>query len=735
MLPHYDRRRDLVSPDRLRRFFGSRSIAVVGASSTSSWGANLVHNLELGGGVKRLAFVHPKYPELFGRRTVPSLDDLSEPADLVYIMVGPARVPQILREAAAAGIENAVVLAAGYGETGDEGRERQRALAELGVELGVSVMGPNTIGFINAAAGIAPWAAVASDRPPLAGPVGAVFESGSMARATSEFAQAHGIGSTLWASVGNSAIVTSLDIVDYLVEDEATRSVALFLETVREPARLLEIGRKALGAGKPIVAFKAGRSEQGKRSALAHTGALATNDAVVDGALREAGIVRVESIEELVSTAGLLAYSRRLPRGRRMGVVTSSGGGCNIIADLAEANAIPLPAWQQETVGALREKLPDFASVLNPLDTTGFGHARARPRPTKAEDDLMEIAVTDPGIDFLYSMMTPLPAERPDDPTFIESRMKIIGEIAQAAPVPIILSSNTCMDLAPYPARLLAENGLYLLPGADLALSSIAHMLRWADRRDEILSRPPAPPAGEKRPSGAHDAAGREVLPTAAGTWAETRGRELLAQFGVPLVPATLAASADAAAAAAAAIGGPCALKVCSADLPHKSDVGGVLLGVAGPEAAAAAYRQVVQSARQAAPDAAIDGVLVSPMRPDGPELLVGVTVDDTFGPVLTVGLGGIWVELLADVSVRPLPVDASVVRSMLRELKGYPLLTGARGRPPADPDATADAVVRIAAAAASLGERLDSLEVNPLRITAGGPEALDVLVTTRGRR
>jgi acyl-CoA synthetase (NDP forming) len=725
VLPDYGRRKELVSPDRLRRFFGSRSIAVVGASSTSSWGANLVHSLELGGGVKRLAFVHPRYPELFGHRTIPALKDLPEPADLAYIMVGPSRVAEILREAAAAGIQNAVVLAAGYGETGDEGRERQRELAELAVELGISILGPNTIGFINATAGIAPWAAVASGPAPLAGPVGAVFESGSMARATSEFAQAHGVGTTLWASVGNSAIVTSLDIVDYLIEDEATRSVALFLETVREPDRLLHVGRKALEAGKPIIAFKAGRSEQGKKSAQAHTGALATDDAVVDGALRQAGIVRVDSIEELVSTAGLLGYSRRLPRGRRMGVVTSSGGGCNIIADLAEANSIALPAWQADTVSALREKLPDFATVLNPLDTTGFGHARARPRPTKAEDDLMEIAVGDPGIDFMYSMMTPLPAERPADPSFIESRMKIIGEIADSSPVPVILSSNTCMNLEPYPARLVAENGLYLLPGADLALSSIGHMLRWVDLCDEFLARPPVPSV----PSGVY------LGETGTGSWAEARGRELLSAFGVPVVPATLVTSEKEASAAADALGGPCVLKVCSADIPHKSDVGGVILGVTGPEAAAAAYRRILEAADQAVPEAGIDGVLVSPMRPDGPELLVGVTADPTFGPVLTVGLGGIWVEILGDVSLRPLPVDDFVVRSMLSELKGHALLTGARGRAGVDIDATANAIVRIAQAAASLGERLDSLEVNPLRVTAAGPEALDVLVTTRAER
>jgi acyl-CoA synthetase (NDP forming) len=403
-----------------------------------------------------------------------------------------------------------------------------------------------------------------------------------------------------------------------------------------------------------------------------------------------------------------------------MGVVTSSGGGCNIIADLADVNAIDLPAWEQSTVDALREKLPDFASVLNPLDTTGFGHARARPRPTKAEDDLMEIAVNDSGIDFMYNMMTPLPAERPEDATFIESRMKIIGDIVRNSQVPIILSSNTCLDLAPYTQQLLASNDLFLLPGAHLAMSSIGHMLRWQDLRARIVDAP-APPSSPPLYGPAE---------SIGSAWSEASGRDLLLAAGVPVVPAVLAASEAEAAAAAADIGGPCALKICSPDIAHKSDVGGVVLGITDPQAAGAAYRRILAAVEAAAPDAVVEGVLVSPMRPDGIELLVGITVDPNFGPVLAVGLGGIWVETLKDVSLRMLPVGESTVRSMLQDLRGSALLTGARGRPTVDLDETAKVIVRIAQAALSLGERLESLEVNPLRLTVAGPEALDVLVT-----
>ncbi|WP_432825801.1 acetate--CoA ligase family protein [Dactylosporangium sp. CA-092794] len=715
----YAARRPVVEPARLRRFFGIRSIAIVGASPSSSWARNLLNAIELGGGVKDVRFVHPKYAEIFGRPTVATLRDLAEPVDMAYIMVGPNRVDPILEDVAAAGIKNAVVLASGYGETGAEGRDRQRRLAERAVELDLTVMGPNTIGFINAVDGVAPWA-VATQSAPMPGPVGAVFESGSMARATYQFAQAHGVGSTLWASVGNSAVLTSLDVLDYLIEDDSTRAIALFLETVREPDRLFELGAKALRAGKPIVVYKAGRSEAGMRSAMAHTGAMATDDAVVDAAFRQAGMVRVESVEELVATAGVFGYSPRLPEGRRMGVVTSSGGGCNIIADLASLNGLALPAWQEDTRSKLAAHLPAFASVLNPLDTTGFGHARARPRPTKAEDDLMEIAVDDAGIDFMFSMMTPLPDERPEDPTFIESRMNIIGGIVAAAPVPVFLSSNTCLDVSPYAQSLLSANSLFLLPGVDLAVTSLGHVVRWAEQRSSLLVSP------TEEPSGAVVAAG-----PAARTWAEDEGRALLEAAGVPIVPARLVRSAAEAADAALQLGGPVAMKICSRAIAHKSDVGGVVLGVEGAEAAVTTYDSIMATVARNVPGADLRGVLVSPMREPGPELLVGITVDRTFGPVLAVGLGGVWVEVLKDTTLRVLPVSVHEVRQMIEELKGAELLRGARGSRPADLDALSGVIVAISRAALSVGPDLDTLEVNPLRISGSRVEALDVLVTT----
>lgn len=719
-----DDRARLSGVERLRGLFTPASIAVVGASETSSWARNLLHSLSLVPGTTTVVPVNPKHATQFGLPAVPSLRALAAPVDLAFILVGADKVESVLVDAAAAGIRHAIVLAGGFGEAGETGASRQADLVRVATELDITVLGPNTIGFLNPRQGFAPWA-VATAAPPLVGSLGAVFESGSMARATYQFAQAHGVGSSLWVSVGNGAVVDAIDVLDYLIEDEGTRAIAVFLETIKDAARFQRAARAALAAGKPIVAFKAGRSEQGRRSAAAHTGALATDDAVVDAAFTQYGVIRVGGLEELVATAGLFASARRLPAGPRMGVVTSSGGGCNVIADLAEVEGLALPSWTTDTVEALQQEMPAGAWLQNPLDTTGFGHARARHRPTKAEDDLLEIARTDTNMDFLYTMMTPLPAREPTDEQVradLEERLRIVGGIVRESPVPVFLSSNTCLDVADYPRRLLAEQELYLLPGADLAMKALGHLGRWPARRDRAM-----------RAAGTAAEVAEPWTPGPVGTWAEDEGRALLSAHGVGLVPAVLALTDDEAVTAQRDFGGPVALKICSRAIAHKSDVGGVALDVAGEDEVRAVHARIRASVTARCPAADQRGVLVSPMRPPGVDLLVGVTRDPTFGPVLTVAAGGIWVEVLGDSALRVLPVTPAEVRDMLDGLRAAPLLHGGRGTDAVDLDALCEAIVAISAAALALGDRLEALEVNPLRVSGSMVEALDVLVSTHG--
>jgi acetate---CoA ligase (ADP-forming) len=707
-------RRRLATPERLREFFRPRSVALVGASDSSGWGRFIVDSLGTAGFTGPLRMVHPTRPTAFDLPTVPSLRALDEPVDLAYVLAPTRAVEGVLEDAAACGIHNAIVLASGYGDGGGEqGRALERRLVERAVALDITLLGPNCLGFVNAANSVAPFGL--GIVPPLRrGPVGIVLQSGALTSNVLAFARAHQVGISLLTSMGNEAVITTADVVEHLIADDDCRVIGLFLESVRDAPRFTALAAAALAAGKPIVALKVGRTEAGQRTALAHTGAVAGDDAVVDAAFRQYGVIRVGSLEELLVTAGLFA-SGQVPRGRRMGVVTASGGACDIIADRSTDEGIAIPEYAPATTERLRTVLPPFAAAQNPLDVTGIVLAERGSAQAGLGDVALDAVVDDPGVDFVFNMAA-LPAAQPPDPSVIERRVAAIAATRDRSPVPIVNFTATCTDLSPYAQSLLDAHGLHALGGIEFGLKAVGHALRWHETRQQ------PPPLRT-----ATTATAPTGLPT--GPWSEARGRDLLAAAGVPLVPAELAADANAAVAAAERFGGPVALKVCSADITHKSDVGGVALGVSGADEVRAAFARVLAAGR--AVTSALDGVLVSPMRPPAAELFVGVTVDPSFGPVLAVGLGGVFIEVLHDVALRLLPVDAAQVRRMLGELRGAAVLDGARGTRPADLDRVAEVVTRVADAAAGLGPALQTLEINPLRVDGGDVEALDVLVVT----
>lgn len=708
-------RRRLATPDRLREFFQPRSIALVGASDSSGWARFVVDSLRTAGFTGALHPVHPTRPRAFDLPTAPNLRALDEPVDLAYVLAPTRAVEDVLSDAAAAGIRNAVVLASGYGDGGGEqGRALERRLVEQAVELDITLLGPNCLGFVNAAGSVAPFGL--SIVPPLRrGPVGIVLQSGALTSNVLGFARVHQVGISLLTSMGNEAVITAADVVEHLIADDDCRVIGLFLESVRDAPRFTALAEKALAAGKPIVVLKVGRTEAGQRTALAHTGAVAGDDAVVDAAFRQFGVIRVRSLEELLITAGLLG-SEQVPRGRRMGVVTASGGACDIIADRSTDEDLEIVEFAESTTDRLRAALPSFAAAQNPLDVTGVILADRGSAQANLSDVALEAVVADPGVDFVLNMVA-LPAIEPPDPSVIERRVAAIAAIRDRARVPIVNFTATCSDLSPYAQSLLDRHGLHALSGIEFGLMALGHAVRWHETRRQ----PPAGGAGiaTAAPAG---------IP--AGAWSEARGRELLAASAVPLVPAELVTDPDAAVAAAERFACPVALKICSAEITHKSDVGGVKLGVSEPKAVRAAYEQVLAAGRAVSP--ALDGVLVSPMRPPATELFVGVTVDPSFGPVLAVGLGGVFIEVLHDVALRLLPVDTGQVRRMLGELRGSAVLAGARGTPPADMDRLAEVIARVADAAAGLGPALQTLEINPLRVDGADVEALDVLVVTR---
>ena len=727
--------RELVTPQRLREFFAPRSIALVGASDNSGWARFIVASCATAGFAGPLTAVHPRATGAFGLPVVPSLRDLPEPADLAFILTPVQAVEGVLDDMGAAGIPNAVVLASGYREVGEAGRALEDALLDRAVANGVTVLGPNCLGFVNAHSRSAPYA-LALPPPLIPGPVGVALQSGALASVVLAFAKAHAIGVSVLTSMGNEAMMKTADVLDYLVEDEATRVICLFLEEIGDPARFARVAEKADRAGKPIVALKVGSSPAGQQAALAHTGSVAGDDAVVDAVLRQLNVIRVASLEELLTTGAALGYNR-WPAGRRMGVLTLSGGSCDIIADAASAQGVAIPDFSAQTQAAIAALLPPFASPHNPLDVTGFGtlaNLSGKKDPLTAADHALDLAVQDPNLDFvLFSGLT-LPEARPPDEgaaRTLEARVDWLAERVGSTPIPVIPVASTCVNVSDYGRGLLTRHGLNILGGLNLGLGALGHMLRWLENR------------GRARALLANTGPARSAVHGTASTWpggpwseaplSEMGARRLLADAGVPVVPGGLARSADEAAEVARQVGLPVALKVCSAQITHKSDIGGVVLGL-GSEAEVRAGYEKVRAAGMAVPGASVDGVLVTPMRAGGAELLAGVTVDPAFGPVLAVGLGGIWVEVLGDTSLRLLPVDAAEVRRMLGELRGLPLLQGARGATPANLDAVAEAIAGLGEVALALNGSLRVLEVNPLWVNGDQVEALDVLVITEAR-
>ncbi|MGH3378285.1 MAG: acetate--CoA ligase family protein [Actinoallomurus sp.] len=686
----------------VRALFNPASIAMVGATDKSGWSVSTYVNLRRHGFTGPVHLVNPRTEIVHGARAYRSLSDLPEPVDLVYVMVPTSVVLDVLREGARLGIRDYVVLTAGFGETGPEGRAREEELAAFCRANDLTVLGPNGNGYVNVARSVTPYGLLIP--PPLPrGSVGVVLQSGALANSVLAFSQVHGIGLSLLTSMGNEAVVSVTDVIDYLVDDPATSVIALFLESVRRPAEFARVARRALAAGKPIVALKIGRSGLASRTARAHTGALVGDDAVIDAAFRQLGVLRVRSLEDLMITAGLLASSGPLP-GNRLGVVTPSGGASEIIADRAEDEGLELPPFADETVARLKEIMPEFGSPANPLDVTGYVVVD-RTLLSRA----LRIVAEDPGIDVVM-LLSDLPRTEPADPEPVYRLYEDSTRVIAESPRPVVVVGNVLTDLGPFAQAIQERTGYpHVVGGIEHGIPAIGAAVRWSRvRAPRPRAVPPAP----------------VVRGPATGVWAEHRASVLLSDNGIPVVPSELATDEEAAVAAAERFAYPVVLKAAAEGLGHKSDMGGVRLGLTSAEDVRRAHREIVT-----AMDGGL-GTLVQPQREGGVELLAGVVRDPAWGLVLTVALGGVWVEVLRDAASRLLPVEAAEIRTALLELRGAKLLKGARGSEPADLDALTAVIARICDLAESLGEALESLEINPLLVNGTRIEALDALVT-----
>jgi acyl-CoA synthetase (NDP forming) len=689
-----------IARQRMDALFNPRSVAFIGANERSAFSAISYDLVRRFGAVDRTYLINPNSPEVYGVRTYGRCVDVPGGVDCAYVMVPKARVPEAIDDAAASGARSAVVLTAGYRETGTEGAQAQDDLVAQCAAAGITLLGPNVLGFANVAAGI-PVCALPG-LPRAVGPVALVSQSGAGAGSLTRFVESHGIRFSYAVTTGNEAMVCTEDVIDYLLDDDNTRAVAVFAETFRKPAAFLAVARKAAALRKALVVLKVGSSQLSARTATAHTGALVGDDAVIDAVLRQEGVIRVDHMEDLLHTANVAAHTGPW---RRTGVAVASlsGGACDIIADRSEELGLPLPELAPSTQTRLAGIVSDLGHIQNPLDVTGAG---------VTDPSLLARATQALGADANIGFVAVVGGR----PTAVP--MPGLGAALASTGTPGAYVATVSSALDTETDAALHDSKLLYLPSIRDAVTALAKVSWWTERLNELATAPhPSNPA----PGGCPIAVGSPI--------SELDVRNLLIESSVPVVPADCVTNAQQAGDVAALIGAPTAMKVVSPDIPHKSDVGCVRLGVS-PADAAAAYEQIMKNAAAITPRPDVLGVLVAPMRTDGVELIVGVTRDPDWGHVLAVGLGGIFVEVFRDSALLRLPASDADITWALNGLRVAPLLRGARNRPPADLAALTAVIRSIADLAVSLGDDLQTLEINPLYVRGNVIQALDGLVT-----
>ena len=681
----------------LDALFAPRVVAVVGAGRTRGGiGAEIFHNLRADGFTGRAIPINPSASAIDGVRAYASLREVPEPIDLAVVAVPADAVEPVIDDCVAAGIPAAIVISAGFAETGDAGRQREARLLRTVREAGMRMVGPNCMGLVNTDAAVRLNATFSPVFPP-AGPVAFSTQSGALGLAILEYARQLNLGISSFASVGNKADVSTNDLIEYWAGDQRTRVILLYVESFGNPRRFADIARR-VGRTKPIVALKAGRSGSGARAARSHTGALAASDVVVDALFRDAGVIRTGTLEELFDAAALLAH-QPLPAGPRVAILTNAGGPGILAADACEAHGLVLPPLSPATVEALRRFLPTSASVANPVDMIA----------TASADDYrraIPVVLADAAIDRLLTIFIPPLVTRSEDVA------RAIAGATRGSAKPVLA---TFFGAAGVP-DLLAPVPCYTFP--ESAARALAHAVTYAQWRAQPPDAPAPPPRMHV------DAARRIVERACAGgdRWlAPLQVQALLEAVGIPATPVSVAHTADEAVAAARHFGLPVAVKGSGPDLLHKSDAQAVFTGIddeAGVQHAFAALARRPGVAE----------VLVQPMIAGGVEMFVGATLHPAFGHAVICGSGGMQVELLRDTACRLAPVGERALRELLDEVRGVALLRGFRGRPRLDEAALRDVVLRVSALLVACPEILE-LDLNPVIVTRAGAHVVDARV------
>jgi len=676
----------------LQRLLRPRSVAVIGASADpSKMTGRPVAYLQKHGFTGAIWPVNPRATEIGGLPCFADVASLPGAPDAAIVLLGPERAEAAVRDLAARGCAAAIVLASGYGEASPEGAARQAALKQAAGRM--RILGPNTIGLVNLTDAITLSATGALEIGGLPrGRLSVISQSGGILGSLLSRAADRGIGLAKLIATGNEADLDSTDFLDALLDDPETDTVALYLEGLRRPQEFRAAARRAASLGKSIVVYKVGRSESGARSAASHTGALAGADRAYDALFRQCGVIRAESFNDLLDIPAALAPGRRA-QGRRVAVLTSTGGAGTLLADNLGLAGFSLPVPDAATDARLAALLDgdQTATGRNPVDVTLAG---LRP-------DLFRGAITalleSPEYDALVTVVGSSALARPD----IVADAMLECQRTSEKPILAYVSPH-----APHIVRLLNQQGIAAFATPESCAAVLAAL---QPRPLPEEAAPAAPPSG----------AAERLATLPAGPLNEAESKALFAAFGVPVAREIAVTDAAGAAQAAQTLGGELVLKILARHIAHKSELGGVRVGLVPEEVPAACAAMQARVAKAGLPPA--EGFLVQERVRGGIEMILGVHRDPQLGPMLLLGLGGVTAELFEDTALRPLPVTRPEVEAMLEDLRAAKLLRGFRGAPPADIPALVEAVLAFATMAMAAGERLQEAEINPLFVLPAG--------------
>jgi acetyltransferase len=659
----------------------------------------------------RIIPIHPTATQILNFPTYPSIDAVPGPVDLAVIVVPAQAVLPVVEACGRHGVRGLVVITAGFKEVGGAGKELERALLARVRHYGMRMVGPNCLGLIDTTSQLnASFAALM----PNAGQIAFMSQSGALCTAILDWSKSEGIGFSRFVSLGNKADVNEVSLLQAWGNDPTNRVILAYLEGISDGAAFIQTARQVTRQT-PVIAIKSGTTQAGTRAISSHTGSLAGSEHAYEAAFSQSGILRARSMEELFDFALAFAY-QPLIAGRRLAIVTNAGGPGIIATDAAERSGLALAQFTPATIELLQRDLPAAASVFNPIDV--IGDARAdRYRVALAA------ALADPHVDAALVLFTPQAGSEP------EETARVVAELAANQPKPVLTSYMGAASLGPA-LKLLNQQRIpnYAFPERAIsALHAMARQREWSER-----------PAGEYVSFDADQARVRAVFARvrAAGRveLGEIEAREVIEAYGMRLPQSQLARSPDEAAAIASAIGFPVVMKIASPSILHKSDIGGVRVGVPDASAARDIYELIEYRARKYNPDATIWGVLVQEQVRKGREVLVGVNRDPQFGPLVVFGLGGIYVEVLKDVAFRLAPITREEAREQIHAIRAFPLLKGVRGEPPADLAAAEEIVLRVSQLVTDFPEIVE-MDINPLVLHNQGEGAivLDARIILQG--